>query len=167
MQGPKACAASVIRQIQDLSSPVRHRERCESGVNLTTWECLPSRDSEPHQCLQIGSCHPLAGPGSEPAGRLAVPRRRGVHSGPSAQGLLRAQAHGLLLLYGNVSPACVSTAMCCTSLDGEYSTTRIAQMLCPTPPLHTPHAPHLRNRTTLSVGSSASALSGVSLGLLF
>ena len=59
----------------------------------------------------------------------------------SAQGLLRAQAHGLLLLCGNVSPACVSTAMCCTSLDGEYSTTRIAQMLCPTPPSHTPTRP--------------------------
>ena len=28
-----------------------------------------------------------------------------------------------------------------TSLDGEYSTTRIAQMLCPTPPLHTPTRP--------------------------
>ena len=143
MLGPKACAASVIRQIQDLSSPVRHRERCESGVNLTTWECLPSRDSEPHQWLQIGSCHPLAGPGSEPAGRLAVPRRRGGHSGPSAQGLLRAQAHAWTLQSCMVMshlrayrPPCADT-----SLDGEYLTTRIAQMLRSTPPSHTPTRP--------------------------
>ena len=65
----------------------------------------------------------------------------------SAQGLLRAQAHGLLLLYGNVSPACVSTAMCCIPsgiLHWMGSTRLLVSPRCCAPrPLCTPRTPHI------------------------